>query len=565
NLGFNLVAKRKLPLESHSIQDLTALQNLAALSGPFLKEDAPSSKHVAVIGSGVAGMTCAHDLAILGNRVRVFEAQQVPGGMLVLGVPEYRLPRSLIRAEIDAILDLGVEIRFGQTLGKDFLIRDLWSQGFDAVFLAIGAHKSRELRMEGVELDGVFRALEFLLNVNLDYRVNLGRRVVVVGGGDVAMDAARSAARELLAEEVRLSTAHVGVINGSLDAASAMREAMDVAREAMRRGTREVQVVCLESWEEMPAQRFEVEEAIEEGVMLHTRLGPKRILGEDGKVRGIEMLAVRSVFDEKGRFNPAFVEGSEQVMEADSVILAVGQTSDLSFLTPEDSVELTPRGTIKVDLETMATTAPGIFAGGDVALGPRIFIEGVETGHRAARGIHEYLSGRKIRVEKREHWAGIDFREQHFFGAAETRRPWLPVVQQGYEKIPRESPPAIPVDRRIGIAEVELCYGEMEARRQASRCLRCGMNPIFDATRCILCGGCVDVCPHWCLRMVPLPEIEEGETLSRLVEAPLGSPAGSAMIMDTTACIRCSLCALRCPTGAITMESFQFVEELTYE
>ncbi|MBI3016046.1 MAG: NAD(P)-binding protein, partial [Candidatus Tectomicrobia bacterium] len=157
NLGFNLVAKRKLLLESHSIQDLSALQNLATLSGPPLKKDVSGPKRVAVIGSGVAGLTCAHDLAVLGYRVTVFEAQKIPGGMLVLGVPEYRLPRALIRAEIDAILELGVDLKMGRKLGRDFSIQDLRAEGFDAIFIAIGAHKTRELRMDGVEFDGVFR------------------------------------------------------------------------------------------------------------------------------------------------------------------------------------------------------------------------------------------------------------------------------------------------------------------------------------------------------------------------------------------------------------------------
>jgi NAD-dependent dihydropyrimidine dehydrogenase PreA subunit len=255
------------------------------------------------------------------------------------------------------------------------------------------------------------------------------------------------------------------------------------------------------------------------------------------------------------------------------VILAIGQSSDLSFLKPEDGIEVTPRGTIKVDLETMATTAPGIFAGGDVALGPRIFIEGVETGHRAARGIHEYVSGQKLKMVKLGSWTALDHRGQ-FLSREGPKGRSLPIVNPNYLRTPRKEPPSLPIDRRVGIAEIELGYDQDGAVEQASRCVRCGINPIFDGDKCILCGGCVDVCPEYCFRMVSLEEMEEAPELSRLVESRFGltlrafqenasyRSKGSAMIMDTDRCIRCSLCALRCPTGAISMESFKFTEEL---
>ena len=568
--GLGLVEAAGAVREIRNAEDATGLRRLGRLPHPG------KGVRVAVVGSGVSGLTCAHDLALLGYRVTVFEKQAVPGGMLMLGVPEYRLPRDLVRAEIQAVLALGVELRTNAAIGRDFALADLRAQGYAAVFLAIGCHKGRGLPIEGTELDGVFRAVEFLLNVNLGFKVDLGQRVIVVGGGDVAMDAARTAAREVAEAEVltALDAARAALRQPQVDPVAAMREAMDVAREAVRTGAREVQVVCLESWEEMPAQRFEIEEGLAEGLTIHPRLGPKRLVGRDGKVAGLETIRVSRVFDEQRRFNPQFIEGTEQVLAADSVILAIGQAADLGFLTPADGVAVTPRGTITVDPETLASTAPGVYAGGDVAFGPRIFIEGVANGHRAARSIHEYLSGQRLAPSTRTEWIRLDHAGQMLRGRTRNGPP-LPRVYPGYRARSRREPPGLSIDRRIGIAEVELRYPEEEAEAQARRCVRCGIHTIFDGTKCILCGGCVDVCPEYCLRMVPISQITGDRAVATLVQAITGFPlsptpgpiatatgtaTGTIMIMDATRCIRCALCALRCPTGAISMETFRYAE-----
>jgi len=566
--GLPLVEASQAVREIRNAGDATELRRLGRMTHPA------RGRRVAVVGSGVAGLTCAHDLAVLGYRVTVFEKQAVPGGMLTLGVPEYRLPRDLVRAEIQAVLALGVELRTNTAIGRDFVLADLRTQGYEAIFLGIGCHKGRGLPIEGTDLDGVFRAVEFLLNINLGFKVDLGQRVIVVGGGDVAMDAARTAAREVAESEVltALDAARAALRQPQVDPVAAMREAMDVAREAVRTGAREVRVVCLESWEEMPAQRFEIEEALAEGLTINPRLGPKRIVGRDGKVTGLETLQVRRVFDEQRRFSPQFIEGTEQVMAADSVILAIGQAADLEFLTPADGVAVTPRGTIQLDPETLATTAPGIYAGGDVAFGPRIFIEGVANGHRAARSIHEYLSGQRLAASADASWVRLDHARQALLGPP-AEGPRLPRIYPGYRAAGRQEPPGLPIDRRIGIAEVELKYPDAEAQAQARRCVRCGIHTIFDATRCILCGGCVDVCPEYCLRMVPVSQITGDQAVATLVQAMTGFPlsptpgpiatatgTGTVMIMDATRCIRCALCALRCPTGAISMEAFRYAE-----
>jgi formate dehydrogenase beta subunit len=563
--GLPLVEASQAVREIRNAEDVTGLRGLGRMPHPG------TGKRVAVVGSGVAGLTCAHDLALLGYRVTVFEKQAAPGGMLMLGVPEYRLPRDLVRAEIQAVLALGVELRINNAIGRDFALADLRDQGYEAIFLAIGCHKGRGLPIEGTELDGVFRAVEFLLNVNLGFKVDLGQRVIVVGGGDVAMDAARTAAREVAETEVltALDAARAALRQPQVDPVAAMREAMDVAREAVRTGAREVRVVCLESWDEMPAQRFEIEEALAEGLTINPRLGPKRIVGRDGKVIGLETIRVRRVFDEARRFSPQFIDGTEQVMAADSVILAIGQAADLEFLTPEDDVEVTTRGTIKVNPETLATTAPGIFAGGDVAFGPRIFIEGVANGHRAARSIHEYLSAQRLAASAEGTWVRLDHMRQVLLGPS-VGALRLPRVYPGYRAAGRQEPPTLPIDRRIGIAEVELKYPDETAQAQARRCVRCGIHTVFDASRCILCGGCVDVCPEYCLRMVPLNQVAGDDAVATLANritgttlSPTPGPPATVMIMDATRCIRCALCALRCPTDAISMEAFRYAERWT--
>lgn len=512
-------------------------------------------RRVAIVGAGPAGLACAHDLALNGFRPTVFEAQSVLGGMLTLGVPEYRLPRDLIQAEIAAIASLGVEIRSGVRLGKDFTLGDLRTQGYEAVFLGIGAHRSRELTIEGVQNDGVLRAIEFLLNVNLGYRVTLGRKVVVIGGGNVAFDVARSVVRQaerlsgMSEAELRTALHQAAEALEQLtarepDAPDEVRLALDVAREAIRKGVPEVHMYCLESLDEIPAAREEIEEAEKEGIRLHTRFGPKRVLGRDGKVTGVELIKASRVFDENRRFDPHFIEGSEEVVDCDTVVLAIGQAPDLGWIRPDDNLKVTPRGTLQTDPQTMATSRPDVFAGGDVAFGPRIIITAVAEGKRAARSMAKYLTGieppepRRVRVTE--------------YPTA-TYRP-----TPNYEKLPRRAPPTLPLDRRIGVAEVELDFSADTARQQAQRCLKCHLGPVFDGDECILCGGCADVCPESCLRLVDTAALRGDDRLAAAFRARYGRiPAPGergAIVKDEARCIRCGLCAARCPTHAITME-----------
>jgi NADPH-dependent glutamate synthase beta subunit-like oxidoreductase/NAD-dependent dihydropyrimidine dehydrogenase PreA subunit len=497
-----------------------------------------TGKRVAVVGAGPAGLTCAHDLALLGHAVTVFDSASVPGGMLRLGVPEYRLPRELIDLEIQSILSLGPTLRLNQALGRDFSLSDLRRE-FDAVFIGIGTYAARNLNIEGEQLDGVLRAVDFLINVNLGgYNLDLGRNVVVIGGGNVAMDVARTAAR----------------LGQPSQSGGDLVVALDVARAARRLGaTQEVHCLVVEARQEMLADPFEVAQAEAEGIVIHNHLAPKRIVGT-GRAAGVETLDVVRAFDERGRFNPLLREGSERVWQSDSVIVSIGQTGELAWVRPEDGLQVTPRGTLAIDRETLATTVPDVFAGGDIAFGPRLIINAVADGQRAARGIHALLQ----RVEPR--WV-----RKGFF----TVIPRRVYADQGplrdYLRWPRRQPKEIPVDRRIGVARVELAFEEDIAREQGGRCLICTINPVFEGDLCILCNGCVDVCPMDCLKLIAVAELSGEESVAARVELrKTAQPNATAMLLDPTHCIRCGLCAARCPTEAVRMESFRFTEDVHF-
>ncbi len=505
-----------------------------SLAGLRAQARPASGKRVAVIGAGPAGMSAAHDLALLGHAVTVFEAASTAGGMLVLGVPEYRLPRALVEMEIEAILSLGVELKLNQALGRDFWLADL-RRDFDAVFIAIGTYKSRRLNVEGEQLDGVLRAIDFLINVNLGgYNIDLGRRVLVIGGGNVAMDVARTAAR-----------------TGRSEGGGDIETALEVARAAVRMGaTKEVVCLVVEDRSEMLADPYEVAEAEEEGVVIHTHFAPSRIVGRNGKAVGVETLSVGRAFDDQKRFNPQLIPNTQRVWEADSVIIAIGQGGELDWVKPEDGLTLGRGATLAVDGGLMTST-PGVFAGGDVAFGPRLIIDAVANGQHAARGIDSFLRGPAAPSPRRASFTSLPLPLYEKRGPA-----------QGYMGLHYERPPLTPIERRIGIAAVEEGYAEAVAQAQGARCLKCSINTIFDGTKCILCNGCVDVCPYDCLKLVRMDQLE-GDAVPALVarwgEAS-AAPRGSAMLFDPDHCIRCALCARRCPTGAITMEDFRFTE-----
>jgi len=487
----------------------------------------PEGERVAIIGSGPAGLAAGHDLALMGFRPTIFEMEPLPAGMLVTGVPGYRLPRELIRAEVEVIRALGVEIRCNTHVGRDFPFDELRRE-FAAVIIACGAKGSRALPIPGVDSIGVMGGVDFLRDVALGKKVELGRRVIVIGGGNVAYDVARTVLRQ---------------------------EEYDVSRTAARmQGVREVNLVCLESLEEMPADTVEILEGAEEGVERHNGWGPEVILTreEHGQqfVRGVRFVRCLSVYDENRRFAPRFDASQKHEIEGDTVLLSVGQAADLSFLDPErDGISMRSPQQIVNEPATGATSAPDVFVAGDIAYGPRLMIHAIASGKQAARSVYRYLRGREIAPEEVQFHIPIE----------RYRR------EKSYEKRPRERIPTLNPEERLldPLALVEKGYTEPQALSEAGRCLDCGVNTIFDGERCILCGGCADVCPTTCLKLVSLDRLMPSPELERVARELLGDEAAgsSAIIKDEDRCIRCGLCALRCPTTAITMERFQFSKE----
>jgi NADPH-dependent glutamate synthase beta subunit-like oxidoreductase len=481
-------------------------------------------RSVGIIGSGPAGLAAAHDLALLGFDVTIYEIEEVLAGMLAVGIPEYRLPRDLIRAEVDVILELGVKAVTGCEVGRDVSLPEL-RERHDAVLIAVGAKRSRDLPIPGGDARGVIGGVEFLRDVSLGNPPEMGRRVVVIGGGNVAYDVGRTVLRQI---------------------------SVDAARMALREDdVSDVYLCSLESLEEMPADDIEIIEGDEEGVIRRNGLGPAEFLTNDaGHVTGVKFRKCLRVFDENKRFAPEFDDSSTEIIECDNVLVAVGQNADVSFVDAErDGIELNDRGYIACDPESGRTNAEDVFVAGDLAYGPKLLIHAVASGKAVARAIYETLTGNAIEQDEVELHLGLrDY----------TR-------EAGYERRSRVELRSIPPEERIAShsAVVELGLSEEEARREASRCLDCGVNTIFDGSKCILCGGCVEVCPSLCLRIVSAGRLMNGNGVGEIVDRQLDGvdpSLGSAIIKDETICIRCGLCAERCPTGAITMERFLFKE-----
>jgi len=390
---------------------------------------------VVVIGSGPAGLTCAYDLVKLGYGVTVFEALPIAGGMLAVGIPNYRLPKEMLKIEVEAIQKLGVEIKLNTPIGKDLTIDDLRGQGYKAIFIGVGAHRSRKLNIPGEDSEGVVHGTDFLRELNLGKEVKVEEKVAIIGGGNVAIDTARS---------------------------------------AIRLGAREALILYRRSREEMPASDEEIEAAQEEGVKIQYLVAPVEILCENDKVTGMKCIRMElGEPDETGRRRPISIEGSEFTVDTEMVIPAIGQAPDLSFL-PEGKFGVGRGDTLDVNSISLETNVPGVFAGGDAVSGPATVIEAMAAGRRASNSIDRYLRGENLK----------DNREKEFMTT--THAP-LDIDISKVDKEPRQSMPTIPVEERRGtFNEVERGFSEDMAVQEAERCLDCGI--------CSECMECVEAC-----------------------------------------------------------------------
>lgn len=474
---------------------------------------------VACIGAGCASLTCAHDLLRLGYEVDVYEMMRKPGGMLTYGVPNYRLKNQVAFNEIAAIEHLGAKIHYNMKVGRDITMQELHDK-YDAVFIGTGLWKSRDLPIPGADAPDVIRGIEYLRVLCADEQWKIGKNVVVIGGGNVAFD---------------------------------------VARSSVRNGGRSVTMICLESRDEQTADEFEIEDGMEEGITIINRLAPKEILRDDnGAICGVKVQQIYSLFDHTGRFDPKFIPDSESIIPCDTVALAIGQGMDESFLdgwNKRDELKIT-RGIIQAETGTGRTSVKGVYAGGDAAFGAALFITAIRHGQESARAIDTDLCG----TQPYKEFVGEFTQLSPYRDKTYLRTKWaLPTNQPAKERIKN-------------LNMVENNYTDEEAHLQSNRCLQCHVSPVFDGSLCIKCNGCVDVCPCNCLKQVPVSKLnlDLGEgNLRTAVDNYYGVDSasmtdeeldemGSAMLKDEDLCIRCGLCAEKCPTQAVTMDAMNY-------
>ncbi len=447
-------------------------------------------KKVAIIGSGPSGLSAALDLMRLGYTVTAFEKDDKPGGALYTGVPAYRLPRDVLHSEIDDLVRMGLDLRCDVEVGVDMTLADL-RRDFDAVLIAVGLRTSRILPLPGADAEGVRGAMEFLRAANFTHETGVrGKRVLVIGGGNVAIDAARL---------------------------------------ALRTGASEVRFASLEASDELPAHPWEIEEALDEGIIATCSVGPEEVMVEDGHVVGLKVRECLSVFNEMGKFAPNMGENT-RVLPADIVVFSIGQAAVLDPIVHDSDVKLNERGQLIADATLFTTSGDGVFACGEVVTGPGAAIGAIATGHEAAASIDRYLRGvdlaegrtaRQVPVFEKREPAVLDAVERgalHSVGQPERRRP-----------AQRMAPAA---ERATDFRVVEQGLSDEEALYEAMRCLRC------HSEACVGCTFCARTCPDHCI------------TVER-VDIP-GARCVTRYDLDLTKCCFCGLCAEQCPTNALT-------------
>lgn len=485
-------------------------------SDKFLPKKAPVTRKekVAIIGAGSAGLSAARDLAIMGYKVVVYEMFEEPGGMMVGGIPIWRLPRDVVQNEVDQYFGaLGVEIRLNTKIGykDDISISQLLAR-YDAVIMAPGSAIPAEIGIPGENFQGYEYGLPWLEKINFhrSHEASMGQRVVVLGMGFTAMDCCRS---------------------------------------ARRMGAEEVTVVYRRTQLEAPVEEYEIEECELEGIEFIYLAAPVEVVGnESGKVTGIKFIRNKlGAPDKSGRRSPVPIEGSEFIIPCDVVIPATGQWNDTSWIDPDLKVELQRNGNVKRDPDTWMTNVDGLFAGGDYTEGSRNLIAAIADGHKVANGVHEYLTGQKPPRRRSSH---------------EIMEVWRRSLD--YEKIDRQEMRFLQLDKRFPddvvdalSREAEIGFTREMAMKEATRCLQCAYNILIDSDLCILCAACVDVCPEKIIRLVPLKELGGVSGADQYQTDPAMSEA-QTLLLDENECIRCGLCVVRCPTQAIKMARFQY-------
>lgn len=522
------------PVSINALKRFVADYDLA--NGPYVPEvKMPIGHRIAVIGGGPAGLSAAYFLALEGHQVTIFDSGPQLGGMLRYGIPEYRLPKAELDKEIATITALCEEVRLNTALGEDFTIESLQQEGFGAIFVALGAQASQKMRVEGEDLLGVLPGVNFLRDVVLGKEIALGEKVAVIGGGNTAMDAART---------------------------------------ALRLSAKQVMVVYRRSRNEMPANPEEVEEAEHEGAEFHFLSAPVRIIGKGGRAVAVECVKMElGEADSSGRRRPTPVKGSEFLMAVDTVIAAIGQTLDMPSLDDGTELNISSRGYVEVDKETMETSIEGVFSGGDCASGPATVVQAVGAGKRAAHSIHQYLNGQSITAPAKP------------FNSSKGELSEIDPAEFGdRERISRAKMPSLTVkDRWANFLEVEKGLSEDEVWQEAMRCLSCGCQDVFDcelrkhatdygieaskfegekhhhpipddhpfiardANKCILCGRCARICTE-VMGIGAISFVDRG--FNTVVKPSLGLP------LDETQCESCGQCISTCPTGALTAKSF---------
>lgn len=415
----------------------------------------PQKRHnygnkVAVVGAGPAGLSCAYYLALDGYKVSVFEKRPALGGMLTLGIPSFRLGKEVVAAEIAVLRELGVEFNTGVEVGKDIGLAELRSRGFQAFYLAIGAQAGRRLGIEGEDALGVSTGVDFLREVNLGNAPALQGRVVVIGGGNVAIDVARTAARS---------------------------------------GAEKVELFCLEARDEMPALEEEIAEALAEDIGIENSWGPLRVLTKDGRVVGVEFQRCVSVFDAAGKFRPSFDAAVTRTVEADAVLVSVGQAIEWGALLEGSRMELNANATLKADATTYQTGEPDVFAGGDALTGPRFAIDAIAAGKEAAISIHRFVQpGQSLTV-------GRTKRDYRAFDKAGLEL-------GGYDSLPRQASAHVDGGRSRGtFKDLRTTFTEEQVRKETERCLSCGAT-VVDDFLCVGCGVCTTKCKFDAISLV---------------------------------------------------------------